>query len=57
MSPVGLARFCTLRSWLSQYEIGGANHYYAGPGQRETPREAVGVCTDWLICHYFASAE
>ena len=93
MSPVGLARFCSLRSWLSQwsyddangdgvecgrdiavpalvignraddactpshtrrlfeaighpdkemYEIDGANHYYSGPGQRETLAKAVG---------------
>jgi pimeloyl-ACP methyl ester carboxylesterase len=104
MSPIGLARFCTLRSWLSQWsyddangdavaagpdidvptlvignladdactpshtrrlfeaighsdkemhEIAGANHYYAGPAQRETLREAVGICTDWLARHGF----
>ena len=107
MSPVGLARFCSLRSWLSQWsyddargdgivcgrditvpalvvgnladdactpshtrrlfeaighddkeiaEIPGANHYYAGPGQRETLRQAVGVVTDWLVRHDFAVA-
>jgi hypothetical protein len=104
-SPVGLARFCTLRSWLSQWsyddangdavdcgpdiavpvlvignladdactpshtgrlfeavghpdkemrEIEGANHYYWGPDQRGTLREAVGVCTDWLHRHGFS---
>ena len=104
-SPVGLARFCTLRSWLSQWsyddangdavkagpdiaipalvignladdactpshtrrlfeaighpdkemhEIAGANHYYAGPDQRDTLREAVGICTDWLHRHGFS---
>ncbi len=101
-SPVGLARFCSLRSWLSQWsyddaradgvacgrdvtvptlvignladdactpshtrrlfdaigcedkemhEIAGANHYYAGPDQRETLAAAVGVVTDWLGRH------
>lgn len=101
-SPIGLARFCSLRSWLSQwsfddaradgiacgrdvtvptlvignladdactpshtrrlfdaigtedkemYEISGANHYYAGPGQRETLARAVGIITDWLGRH------
>lgn len=76
-SPVGLARVCTLRSWLSQWsyddactpshtrrsfeaighpdkemrEIAGANHYYAGSGQRGTLREAVGMITDWLHRH------
>ena len=104
---MGLARFCTLRSWLSQwsyddangdgvecgrdiavpalvignlgddactpshtrrlfdavehpdkemYEIPGANHYYAGPDQRDKLREAVGHVTDWLVRHDFASA-
>ena len=104
-SPVGLARFCTLRSWLSQwsyddangdavqcgpdiavpalvignladdactpshtrrlfdsighpdkemYEIPGANHYYSGPDQRGTLRQAVGICTDWLHRHGFS---
>jgi hypothetical protein len=104
-SPVGLARFCTLRSWLSQWsyddangdavacgpdiavpalvignladdactpshtrrlfeaighadkeirEIAGANHYYSGPDQRGTLREAVGICTDWLHRHGFS---
>jgi hypothetical protein len=55
MSPVGLARFCTLRSWLSQwsytiwypgkeiYEIPGANHY-------------AGLCTDWLQRHGLAQS-
>ena len=37
-------------------EIPGANHYYAGPGQRETLRQAVGVVTDWLVRHDFAVA-
>jgi pimeloyl-ACP methyl ester carboxylesterase len=105
-SPVGLARFCTLRSWLSQWsyddangdavacgpdiavpalvignladdactpshtrrlfeaighpdkemrEIPGANHYYSGPDQRGTLREAVGIVTDWLHRHGFSS--
>jgi diadenosine tetraphosphatase ApaH/serine/threonine PP2A family protein phosphatase len=80
-SPGGLARFCTLRSWLSQwsyddactpshtrrlfeaighpdremYEIPGANHYYSGPHQRGTLRQAVGICTDWLHRHGFSS--
>jgi alpha-beta hydrolase superfamily lysophospholipase len=104
-SPVGLARFCTLRSWLSQwsyddangdavkagpdiavptlvignladdactpshtrrlfeaighpdkemYEIPGANHYYSGPDQRGTLRQAVAICTDWLHRHGFS---
>jgi diadenosine tetraphosphatase ApaH/serine/threonine PP2A family protein phosphatase len=104
-SPVGLARFCTLRSWLSQWsyddangdavkcgpdiavptlvignladdactpshtrrlfeaighpdkemhEIPGANHYYSGPAQRGTLRQAVGVVTDWLHRHGFS---
>ena len=104
-SPVGLARFCTLRSWLSQWsyddangdavecgpdiavpalvignladdactpshtrrlfeaighpdkemhEIPGANHYYAGPDQRDTLRQAVGIVTDWLHRHGFS---
>ena len=108
MSPVGLARFCTLRSWLSQWsyddangdavkagpdiavpalvignladdactpshtrrlyeaighpdkemhEIPGANHYYSGPDQRETLRQAVGIVTDWLVRHDFAKAD
>jgi pimeloyl-ACP methyl ester carboxylesterase len=108
MSPVGLARFCSLRSWLSQwsyddangdgvecgrditvpalvignraddactpshtrrlfeaighpdkemYEIDGANHYYSGPGQRETLATAVGIVTDWLVRHDFAKAD
>ena len=104
-SPIGLARFCSLRSWLSQWsyddargdgvacgadvtvptlvignladdactpshtrrlfeaighadkemrEIAGANHYYSGPDQRETLKEAVGVITDWLGRHGFS---
>ena len=103
-SPIGLARFCSLRSWLSQWsyddargdgvacghsvtvptlvignladdactpshtrrlfeaighpdkemhEIAGANHYYSGPDQRETLKQAVGVITDWLGRHGF----
>ena len=103
-SPIGLARFCSLRSWLSQWsyddargdgvacghdvavptlvignladdactpshtrrlfeaighpdkemhEIAGANHYYAGPDQHETLKQAVGVITDWLGRHGF----
>ena len=104
-SPIGLARFCSLRSWLSQWsyddargdgvacardvavptlvignladdactpshtrrlfealgnpdkemhEIPGANHYYAGPDQRETLKQAVGIITDWLGRHGFS---
>lgn len=49
MSPVGLARFCSLRSWLSQLSYDDANG--DGVSQRETLREAVGICTDWLIRH------
>jgi pimeloyl-ACP methyl ester carboxylesterase len=106
-SPVGLARFSTLRSWLSQWsydharadgvacgrdlavpalvignladdactpshtrrlfeaighpdkemhEIAGANHYYSGPGQRETLGRAVEVITGWLRRHDLAAA-
>lgn len=106
-SPIGLARFCSLRSWLSQWsyddargdgvacgrevavptlvignladdactpshtrrlfeaighpdkemhEIAGANHYYSGPDQRETLKQAVGVITDWLERHDFSGA-
>jgi len=104
-SPVGLARFCTLRSWLSQWsyddangdavqcgpdiavptlvigdraddactpshthrlyeaighsdkemhEVPGANHYYAGTGQRDKLRAAVTVLTNWLHRRGFA---
>ena len=107
-SPIGLARYSSLRSWLSQWsyddargdgvvcgrevavptlvignladdactpshtrrlfeaighpdkemhEIAGANHYYAGPDQRETLKQAVGVITDWLGRHGFSKAE
>ena len=103
-SPIGLARFCSLRSWLSQWsyddargdgvacgadvtvptlvignladdactpshtrrlfeaighpdkemrEIAGANHYYSGPDQRETLKEAVGIISDWTARHGF----
>ena len=103
-SPIGLARFCSLRSWLSQWsyddaradgvacgpdiavptlvignladdactpshtrrlfdaighpdkemhEIPGANHYYAGPDQKQTLAAAVGLITDWLGRHGF----
>jgi hypothetical protein len=38
------------------YEIPGANHYYAGPDQRDKLRESVGIVTDWLIRHDLASA-
>ncbi|MCE9517127.1 MAG: alpha/beta fold hydrolase [Mycobacterium sp.] len=106
-SPIGLARFCSLRSWMSQWsyddaradgiacgrdvtvptlvignladdactpshtrrlfdaigtqdkemhEIARANHYYAGPDQRETLAQAVGVITDWLSRHDFSKA-
>ena len=106
-SPIGLARFCSLRSWLSQWsyddargdgvacsrdiavptlvignladdactpshtrrlfeaighpdkemhEIAGANHYYSGPDQRETLKQAVDVITDWLARHHFAES-
>ncbi len=104
-SPIGLARFCSLRSWLSQWsyddaradgiacsrdltvptlvignladdactpshtrrlyeaighpdkeihEIPGANHYYSGPGQRETLAQAVQIVSDWLARHGFS---
>ncbi len=34
---------------------GGANHYYSGPDQRGTLRQAVGgICTDWLHRHGFS---
>jgi alpha-beta hydrolase superfamily lysophospholipase len=107
MSPVGLARFCTLRSWLSQWsyddahgdgldcgadiavptlvignladdactpshtrrlfeaigtgdkamhEIPGANHYYAGPDQRDALRQAVTIVSDWLAQHDFVGS-
>ena len=103
-SPIGLARFCSLRSWLSQWsyddargdgvacgrditvptlvignladdactpshtrrlfeaighpdkamhEITGANHYYSGPDQRETLKEAVSIISDWTVRHGF----
>ncbi|WP_313674994.1 alpha/beta fold hydrolase [Mycolicibacterium sp.] len=106
-SPIGLARFCSLRSWLSQWsyddaradgiacgrdvtvptlvignladnactpshtrrlyeaigvedkemhEIARANHYYAGPEQREPLQEAVGIVTDWLTRRNFSGA-
>ena len=106
-SPIGLARYSSLRSWLSQWsyddargdgvacgrdvtvptlvignladdactpshtrrlfeaighpdkemhEIAGANHYYAGPDQHETLKQAVGVITDWLGRHGFSGA-
>ena len=106
-SPIGLARYSSLRSWLSQWsyddargdgvvcgrdvtvpalvignladdactpshtrrlfeaighpdkemhEIPRANHYYSGPDQRETLKEAVGVITDWLGRHGFSRA-
>ena len=35
------------------HEIPGANHYYSGPDQRGTLRQAVGICTDWLHRHGF----
>jgi len=107
-SPIGLARYSSLRSWLSQWsyddargdgvvcghdvavpvlvignladdactpshtrrlfeaighpdkemhEIAGANHYYAGPDQRETLKQAVGVITDWLGRHGFSGTK
>jgi hypothetical protein len=31
-----------------------ANHYYSGPDQRGTLRQAVGTCTDWLHRHGFS---
>ena len=37
------------------HEIAGANHYYSGPDQRDTLREAVGICTDWLHRHGFST--
>ena len=51
MSPVGLARFCTLRNWLSQWSYDDA-----GADQRDKLREAVGIATDWLVRHDFAVA-
>jgi len=36
------------------YEIAGANHYYAGPDQREALEQAVGSITDWLGRHGFS---
>ncbi len=30
------------------HEIPGANHYYAGPEQRDKLRQAVDIVTDWL---------
>jgi hypothetical protein len=39
------------------HEIPGANHYYSGPDQRETLREAVRIVTDWLVRHDFAKAD
>ena len=33
------------------HEIPGATHYYAGPGQ------AVGIVTDWLVKHDFATLD
>ena len=36
------------------HEISGANHYYSGPDQRGTLRQAVAVCTDWLHRHGFS---
>ncbi len=37
------------------HEIPGANHYYAGPDQRDKLREAVGIVTDWLQRHGFSA--
>jgi pimeloyl-ACP methyl ester carboxylesterase len=107
-SPIGLARFCSLRSWLSQWsyddaradgvacgpdiavptlvignladdactpshtrrlfdaighpdkemhEIPGANHYYAGPDQKQTLAQAVAVITDWLGRRGFSAVD
>ena len=39
------------------HEIPGATHYDAGPDQRDKLRQAVGIITDWLVRHDFASAE
>lgn len=39
------------------YEIPGANHYYAGPDQRDKLRQAGGIVTDWLVRHEFATPE
>ena len=38
------------------HEIAGANHYYSGPDQRETLKQAVDVITDWLARHHFAES-
>ncbi len=51
MSPVGLARFCTLRSWLSQWSYDDA-----GADERDKLREAVGIATDRLVRHAFVVA-
>jgi len=32
-----------------------ANHYYSGPDQRGTLREATGIVTDWLHRHGFSA--
>ena len=37
------------------HEIPGANHYYSEPAQRDTLREAVSICTDWLHRHGLSS--
>ena len=39
------------------HEIPSANHYYAGPTQREPRQVAVDICTDWLTHHGFATSE
>ena len=44
-------------SFVSVEPLEGANHYYSGPDQRETLREAVGICTDWLTRHGFPTPE
>jgi hypothetical protein len=49
-SLVGLARFCTLRSWLSQWSCDDANGDGIACG-----RDAVSVVTDRLVRHDLAS--
>jgi hypothetical protein len=51
-SPVGLARFCTLRSWLSQWSCDDANGDGIACG-----RDAVSVATDRPVRHDLASTQ
>jgi hypothetical protein len=38
------------------HEIPGANHYYAGPDQRDALRQAVTIVSDWLAQHDFVGS-